>query len=413
MLLVPAVPWEAAPRFVPALSPFTATSSAIAARSFTAVALLAVPLLVLVLVWRRWFCRWACPVGLLTDFVGKASPVPKSWCDWLPPLGRWAAVATLAGACAGYPLLLWMDPLAILAGAFGPWKTPLTAAAVAPMLGLPLVLLLSWLLPGAWCRRVCPLGATQELVFLGRRGFAVRRGSPTPPQETTEGLPPERSPVGMPLRRRSLLAVAAAASLGAWLGRKLSGKVPAGLGPFRPPGAAGEPQFAGLCVRCGNCVRACPADIIRPDLGECGVAGWLAPLVRIETDYCREDCVRCGEVCPSGAIRPLKGDSTKEAKKQAPIGLAVVDMEICHLRDNRECDICGRECPFEAVTFAWSDETYTRRPVVDAARCPGCGACQIACPATNQWERENLDPPPLLRKAIRVAKERGIPAAPI
>jgi ferredoxin len=168
--------------------------------------------------------------------------------------------------------------------------------------------------------------------------------------------------------------------------------------PLRPPGAVGQPQFAGLCIRCGNCVRACPAGIIHADLGDHGVAGFLTPVVRFDEDYCREGCRRCTVVCPSGAIRSLHG----QQKQEAPIGLARVDMGLCWLADDRECNICGRSCPFDAVTFAWSEETYSRSPRIDPARCPGCGACQVACPGTNESERQQADSPVPLRKAIWV-----------
>ncbi len=411
LLLLPAVPLARAPMLVPAASPFAAAGAAIAARSVTTATLLAIPAFVLVLLVRRGFCRWACPVGLLTDLSGKVSPVPRSWCERLPRVGRWAAIATLAGACVGYPLLLWMDPLAILAGVFGPWRGPVTAAAAAPMLALPTVLLVSWLLPGAWCRRLCPLGATQDLVAMP--GLLRRRrrvGS------EAAGRAPADPQGGMPLGRRSAFALAGAAAsagLGMWLGRKVQrGAAAEGRARLRPPGAVHDPQFAGLCVRCGNCVRACPAEIIAPDLGGSGLAELLAPVVRFEGDFCRPGCVRCMLVCPSGAIRLPRGEHARQIKLAAPIGLAVVDMDLCWLADDRECSICARECPFEAITFAWSDETYTRTPVIDPARCPGCGACEVACPAGNDWERENLDPPPPPRQAIRVVQGTSPRPAP-
>jgi ferredoxin-type protein NapF len=167
---------------------------------------------------------------------------------------------------------------------------------------------------------------------------------------------------------------------------------------LRPPGSVDELRFAGLCVRCGNCIRACPYEILEPDLGAGGIAGLLAPVVRFGDEYCREDCHQCTHVCPSGAIRSLP----LEKKPTAPIGLAVLDSSICLLADDRECDICARMCPYEAIEIVWCQEEYIALPRVDPDRCPGCGACQVACPGTNEWERQHADEPIPLRKAIEV-----------
>jgi ferredoxin len=409
VLLLPAIGWPPAPLLVPALSPYVAAGAAIAARSVGAVTLLGLPVLLIVLVRRRWFCRWACPVGLITEHVARVSPVPKSWCQRVPPLGRWIALATLAGACAGYPVLLWMDPLALLSGVFGPWNGPLDAAMLLPAVGLPAVLLLTLLLPNAWCRRVCPLGATQDLLILpqllvSRQGSMDRFGCHwrSASAEELHGQDARGTSPSPPIARRTALAVGVScvwAGVGVLSARRLLATAPAdAAAPLRPPGAVAPPKFAGLCIRCGNCVRACPAGIIRADLGEHGVAEFLVPVVRFDEDYCREGCRRCTEVCPSGAIRSLRG----QGKQEAPIGLAQVDMDLCWLADDRECNVCARSCPFDAITFGWSKATYSRTPQVDPARCPGCGACQVACPGTNEWERQSAESPAPLRKAIRV-----------
>ena len=104
---------------VPGLSPFVLLSI----RLETLNGLLAKPLALLIgcviLVRPRWFCRWLCPLGLLTE---GASRLGRRWGRRPPksiPLGQWILWLTLGGAILGWPLLLWLDPLAIFAGLFG------------------------------------------------------------------------------------------------------------------------------------------------------------------------------------------------------------------------------------------------------------------------------------------------------
>jgi ferredoxin-type protein NapF len=146
----------------------------------------------------------------------------------------------------------------------------------------------------------------------------------------------------------------------------------------RPPGAREEPGFLGVCIRCGNCVRACPARIIEPDLAPRGIAGLLAPVLHFRDDYCREDCTRCMDVCPSGALARL----SLQQKRLRPLGLARVDMRVCLLSDDQECAICRNRCPYEAIAIAFSEADYSVTPQIDSQKCPGCGACEAACPTS-------------------------------
>ena len=360
-LLAPRWPWDAATLVVPALSPYVAITATIATRCVGLTALVAAPMLLMVLVRRRWLCRYVCPTGLLADLAGRLGGRRPSNTSKLPPVGQWLAWSTMGGAVAGYPLFLWLDPLAIFAGFANAWGRELGAAALLCAAGLPLVLLFSLLLPGLWCARVCPLGAIQDLLTWPRPGIRSRHAEKPPPLWSR------------PLTRRIVLSGGLGALGAAGMLRWIRG---APSLPLRPPGAAGGGQFTGLCLRCGSCASVCPSQILHPDLSEFGADSFLTPLVRFENAYCLETCQRCTRVCPSGALRRLSPDD----KPRAVIGLPRVDMDVCLLGDDHECAICRNACPYGAIRMVFSEETYLSTPTINPDGCNGCGACQVRCP---------------------------------
>jgi ferredoxin-type protein NapF len=352
-------------RLPSAVSPLVGLASAIALRAVTLTTLIALPVFVLALLRHRWFCHYMCPTGLLADGAGKLCPWRKqSRRLRLPPLGIWAVGITLAGACLGYPVLAWLDPLVLLTAAASNLRT-LTPdrTALVCALGLPVVLGLSFLLPGAWCTRLCPLGALQDLLALARR-LVLGRGA-------AHAASVAGHKTGWSMARRGVLASGVGLAGAVWAKRS------SGAHRLRPPGAIDHQLFPGVCVRCGNCARVCPASIIHADLGGGGVASLLTPVVRFEGDYCRENCRACGEVCPSGAIARTAPSAAKPS-----MGLARVDPEICLLTDDRECSACRGHCPFDAIRYVFSEKDYVMSVHIDAARCPGCGACEVACPTS-------------------------------
>lgn len=100
--------------------------------------------------------------------------------------------------------------------------------------------------------------------------------------------------------------------------------------------------------------------------------------------YCRPECVRCSEVCPAGAIRPV----TVAEKSDISVGTARVHVRHClAAQGEAACGVCARHCPSNAISMMPVDaddksENPRRRPVVDESRCLGCGACENLCPVS-------------------------------
>lgn len=351
-------------RFLVASSPFVCVSTLLSRRGLGLATGLGLAVTLVVLFRRRWFCRWVCPPGTCMDAASLLGRRCGRSRPRLASFGSVVALLTLAGAAVGYPLMMWLDPLALLSNCFtASWAANWRVGACCA-LAVPLLVLLSFLWPGIWCMRLCPLGATQDLLAQSTRDV---RGLVSGGKRTS------RSDAARRGRRMAILGIAGVAW--AWCARRRSVSANQRL---RPPGSAMENQFSGLCLRCGNCIRACPAGIIVPDLGRGGPGSFLSPELQFRRDYCREDCVRCTEVCPSGAIEPV----ALAAKAQAQIGIARVNMDICLLSDERECSACRNRCPFDAIRIPFSNETYSLTVEVVADRCPGCGACEVACPTT-------------------------------
>ncbi len=151
---------------------------------------------------------------------------------------------------------------------------------------------------------------------------------------------------------------------------------------IRPPGALDEEAFLGACVRCGQCVRDCPYDILHlAGLGEPVPLG--SPYFVAREQPCRM-CVDipCVKACPTGAL-----DHSLENIDDARMGLAVVvDEENCLACRGMRCEVCFYICPLlgEAITIDLLPKTGSGKlprfiPVVHSDTCTGCGMCEGAC----------------------------------
>ena len=189
--------------------------------------------------------------------------------------------------------------------------------------------------------------------------------------------------------RRSFLLGLAVASTAAALAqeeKKVDGGLaaiedkvaPERLTPITPPGSLSAQHFARHCTACQLCVSNCPNGVLRPSTD---LSTFMQPTMSYERGYCRPECTRCGDVCPTGAINPI----TRADKSAMQIGHAVWIKKNCvPLTDGVECGNCARHCPTGAITMVPVDpkgERSLKIPAVNEARCIGCGACENLCPA--------------------------------
>ena len=171
VVLWPLTPWSPAPRFVSQTSPFLAICTAIATRAVGLGSILGFAIALVTVARRRLFCRYLCPTGLLLEGITRIGLGKTSWWARWPPIGKYAAILTAAGALVGYPVLLWMEPIAVFSTPFAiRGAADFFSGAVA---GLCLVvLILATCLMGLVVRESLPSGSRSGLA--GVREIVVR-----------------------------------------------------------------------------------------------------------------------------------------------------------------------------------------------------------------------------------------------
>ena len=159
--------------------------------------------------------------------------------------------------------------------------------------------------------------------------------------------------------------------------------------PIRPPGALAEAAFLDKCIRCGECMKACPTNTIQPAFLESGLEGLWSPLLKMRVGYCEYHCNLCSQVCPTEAIAKLP----LEKKQKIKIGLSMVDKNRClPYAYGRACQTCYDQCPLpeKAITMVTAsvtrgEKTITlKQPQIDPKLCIGCGICENKCPVAGE-----------------------------
>lgn len=169
---------------------------------------------------------------------------------------------------------------------------------------------------------------------------------------------------------------------------------------IRPPGSVEESEFLAKCIKCDQCINACPTNVLQPaTYQEAGIEGIWTPVMNFKIGHCQLKCTMCSEVCPTGAIRKITAEE-KLGKgpyaKQGPIrlGTAFFDKGRClpHAMEI-PCVVCEEVCPTSPKAIQTKDEevkdvygniVVLNKPFMVPDLCIGCGICETECPVKDQ-----------------------------
>ncbi len=395
------------PKYLFWFDPFVMVTTVIAERVFLPAVFLSLTVIVLTFFYGRFFCSTICPLGAMQDywagFSGKVIDTSRHQVPFrLLMFKFYVLFAVIAAALFGIQLAWIFDPVTIafrtisfsfhpavngaidsllvwlvmlsgynpaidsaysffkmnIAGAYNP-VFPHSWAILAMFV---LIMLLASYKPRFWCNYVCPAGA----VFSICAKYRVKKE----PKVCV-------SIKGGEVSRGQFLTYLAGAFL------MLSGRSDASgrkAKVMRPPASLPENEFVQRCIRCGNCMKVCPTNLLQPCLFESGPDGIWTPRFEPNIGYCEFKCTLCGQVCPTDAIKKI----SVEKKMRTKMGTAVVIKETCKpWAEGVTCLVCEEHCPVYNKAIKMVDVPGykgIKGPVVDASLCVGCAICENKCP---------------------------------
>jgi ferredoxin len=120
--------------------------------------------------------------------------------------------------------------------------------------------------------------------------------------------------------------------------------------------------------------------VLQSTFAEFGIDGLFIPKMNFDVNYCQYECNLCGNVCPTGAIKPFE----LEVKKTIQMGKVTFVKDNCVVSQlEKDCGACAEHCPTKAVRMVPYEGKSGKKlfiPEVNTDICIGCGACEHPCP---------------------------------
>ena len=395
----------------------------------------------------RFFCNWVCPYGILHHFVGwlfggfgVKEKIAANRYRSMQRVKYYILVAMLVAAALGTLQIGLLDPICLIYRSFTGAVIPAAQMPAPELLGDYRLHQGAWLIgailfglvamnlviPRFFCRVLCPLGAL--LGLLSRFSWwRIERdpakctdcnlcltnceGACDPHtqlrkaeclvcfnclEDCPEGalsfalMPPiEHEVTGTDTSRRKAIFAGITGLLffpfvrtSGRSTRDFSAKV------IRPPGAVEELEFLERCLKCDQCIRVCPTNVLQPAGLEAGLEGLWTPLLNFRMGHCQLNCTACGVVCPTGAIQRVSVEQKLglgEFAEQGPIklGTAHFDTGRClPYSKNIPCVVCEEVCPTSPKAIHTQRELRTVREGQKMARSATDGTVTVS-----EWPR--------------------------
>ena len=394
------------------IDPLVTIATALATHTVYKGLLWSLVLLIPTLFLGRFFCNWICPYGIIHQFSGwifnkrtAKQRIESNRYRRIYAIKYYILGAMLVAAALGSLQIGLLDPICLLHRSLTVSILPalnmprpvveyfgdprlhqwgwIVGILIVALVGMNLVI------PRFFCRVLCPLGATLGLLSRASLWRIERdpgkckdcdlclhscEGACDPHTNLRKSecfvcfnciedcphdalrfafLPKRSHEVSWPdvPRRRALLAMLAGAAFYPFT--KLTGRTTADFSAkaIRPPGTVEEQEFLKRCIKCDQCIRVCPTNVLQPAGMEAGIEGIWTPVMNFRMGSCQLNCTACGQVCPTGAIQRISVEQKLglgEFAKDGPVKLGTAHFDVGRClpwSKNTPCVVCEEVCP--------------------------------------------------------------------